>query len=165
MPEAPMQANIDLIRRVLAASNRQDPEAWAAFYSIDSTNHGRPVGRQGMRRVFGNLIQAFPDFHFEERQLVCSGDWVAAELTMSGTHRGTPELPVLGGLLTGVAPTGRHVSVENMHFYRIADGLIADHRAVRDDLGLMQQLGLLPSNPNDASRARPSRLSGKAMSP
>jgi predicted ester cyclase len=146
------ETNIELVYCVLDAANRQDARAWSDFYAVDSLNHGRPVGRAGMLAVFSNLIKAFPDFHFEPRQLVADGDWVAAELTMSGTHQGVPDVPVLGGLLTGAQPTGRHVSVENMHFYRIANGLIADHRAVRDDLGLMQQLGLLPPSPADISR-------------
>lgn len=144
--------NLEVIRRVLEAANRQDADAWAGFYSPACTNHGRAVGRAGMLAVFKSLIQAFPDFHFDERSLISSGDLVTAELTMSGTHRGIPELPVLGGLLTGVMPTGLRVAVENIHVYRLENGLIADHRAVRDDLGLMQQLGLLPSSPADVSR-------------
>ncbi len=141
-----------LVRQVLAAANRGDAEAWAGFYSPACTNHGRPVGRSGMLAVFKSLLQAFPDFHFEERSLLADGDVVAAELLMSGSHRGTADMPVLGGLLTGVPPTGRRVSVENIHIYRFQDGLIADHRAVRDDLGPMQQLGLLPASPADVSR-------------
>lgn len=147
--------SVDLVRQVLAAANRGDAEAWAGFYAPDCANHGRLVGRAGMLAVFRSLLQAFPDYHFEERSLVAEGDAVAAELIMSGTHRGVPDLPVLGGLLAGVPPSGRRVSVENIHIYRFEDGLIADHRAVRDDLGLMQQLGLLPSSPADVSR--PSR--------
>ncbi len=55
---------------------------------------------------------------------------------------GTPELPVLGGLLIGVAPTGRQFTVQSIHFYRVVGDEIVEHRAVRDDLGIMQQLGL-----------------------
>jgi hypothetical protein len=69
-----------------------------------------------------------------------------------------PDLPVLGGLLHGVPPTGKCVSVLNIHVYRLADGLIAEHRAVRDDLGLMQQLGLLPTTSHPAGDiSRPAR--------
>lgn len=56
---------------------------------------------------------------------------------------GTPELPVLGGLLIGVAPTGRQFTVQSIHFYRVVGDEIVEHRAVRDDLGIMQQLGLI----------------------
>jgi len=46
-----------------------------------------------MLAVFRSLIKAFPDFRFEARHIVSAGDTVVAELTMSGTHRGTPDLP------------------------------------------------------------------------
>jgi predicted ester cyclase len=31
-----------------------------------------------------------------------------------------------------------------MHFVRFKDGKAIEHRAVRDDLGMMRQLGVLP---------------------
>ena len=105
-----------------------------------------------MRRIFRSLLQAFPDWHFEERLLVADGDYVVGELLMTGTHLGTPELPVLGGLLAGVPPTGRRVAVHHIHIYRLAAGQIVDHRAVRDDLGMLQQLGLVAASAADVSR-------------
>ena len=47
------------------AINRQDAGAAAGFYAIDAMNHGRVVGRVGMRRVFEALFSIFPDFHYE----------------------------------------------------------------------------------------------------
>jgi hypothetical protein len=37
--------------------------------------------------------------------------------------------------------------VLHTHWFRLKDGLIVDHRATRDDLGLSRQLGLLPPAP------------------
>jgi predicted ester cyclase len=54
-------------------------------------------------------------------------------------------MPVNGGLLVGVEPTGRHFEVQHIHMLRIGGGKIVDHYANRDDLGMMQQLGLLPT--------------------
>jgi predicted ester cyclase len=56
---------------------------------------------------------------------------------------GTCQLPVLGGQLVGVPPTGRRVTVHHAHSYRIVDGYIVEHHAVRDDLGMLRQLGAL----------------------
>ena len=44
--------------------NRQDTAAAAAFYTTDAKNHGRTVGREGMRKVFEALFTTFPDFHY-----------------------------------------------------------------------------------------------------
>jgi len=46
-------------------------------------------------------------------------------------------------MLSGVAPTGKRVTVLQFHSFRIQDGLISEHAAVRDDLGMVLQLGLV----------------------
>jgi hypothetical protein len=63
---------------------------------------------------------------------------------MSGTHRGTGEIPVNGGMLVGVTPTGKHFEIAAIHWFKLRAGKIMDHYAVRDDLAMMQQLGLSP---------------------
>jgi predicted ester cyclase len=144
------EENKALINRIIDGHNRQDADAVVACYTPDIANHGRRVGREGMARVYQSLYVAFPDFHFELELALAEGDWVTAQVLMTGTHLGTPALPVLGGLLHAVPPTGKRVAVENIHLYRIREGLVAEHRAARDDLGMMQQLGLLPATSHDA---------------
>jgi predicted ester cyclase len=46
-------------------------------------------------------------------------------------------------MLNGIVPTGKSVKVLQFHSFRIRDGLIDEHAAVRDDMGMVQQLGLL----------------------
>lgn len=46
-----------------------------------------------------------------------------------------------------VAPTGKSFSVLHTHWFKLKDGLIVEHRATRDDLGMSRQLGLLPPAP------------------
>jgi predicted ester cyclase len=133
-----------------AAIARGDIDAILASYAPNATNHGRPVGREGLLRVFESLAMAFPDAQFEVTTLLEMGDVVFCEGVMTGTHLGTPTMPVLGGLLVGVPPTGRRVAVQHMHTYRFVDGLIVEHRAVRDDLGMLQQLGLVPTTSHPA---------------
>jgi predicted ester cyclase len=53
-------------------------------------------------------------------------------------------LPVDGGMLVGVQPTGRSFEVQHIHMYRVLEGKIAEHFASRDDVEMMRQLGLLP---------------------
>ena len=77
--------------------------------------------------------------------MVAEGEDVVVRCKVSGIHLGTGRLAVNGGLLVGVPPTGRRFEVQHIHWYKVRDGKIVDHRANRDDIGLMQQLGLLPS--------------------
>ena len=64
---------------------------------------------------------------------------------MTGTHLGEPHaLPeAFGGMLTRVAPTGKKVRVLQFHSFRVSGGAITEHAAVRDDLGMCKQLGLV----------------------
>ena len=106
----------------------------------DFVNHEAPPGRdrgpESLRGLAVMLRTAFPDLHFEIEELVAEGDVVAGRLTMSGTHEGP---------LMGTPPTGRSMRQEHMHFVRFGGGKAVEHWGVRDDLGMMQQLGLMPN--------------------
>ena len=139
------EANTALVRRLYEEGiNRQDAAAAAAFYTTDAKNHGRTVGREGMRKVFEALFATFPDFQYRIEEATAEDDRVVCKVTMTGTHLGQPTLPeIFSGMLRGVAPTGKSVTVLNFHSFRIKDGLISEHAAVRDDLGMALQLGLV----------------------
>ena len=102
-------------------------------------NHEAPPGRdrgpESMRGLATMLRTAFPDLHFTIEELVAEGDTVAGRLTMSGTHRGH---------LMGMPPTGRSVRQDHMHFVRFQNGKAIEHWGVRDEMGMMQQLGVIP---------------------
>lgn len=46
-------------------------------------------------------------------------------------------------MLNDVAPTGKSVKVLQFHSFHIVNGKIAAHAAVRDDMGMVLQLGLV----------------------
>jgi len=104
-------------------------------------NHEAPAGRdrgpESMRGVATMLRTAFPDLQFTIEELVAEGDTVAGRLTMSATHEGP---------LMGTPPTGRFVRQDQMHFVRFRDGKAVEHWGVRDELGMMRQLGVIPES-------------------
>ncbi len=140
-----LEAHKHLIQRLIdEGHNRQNATAAAAFYTHDAKNHGHTAGRAGMQAVFETLYAVFPDFHYRILESVAEGDRVVCKMEMTGTHRGRPKLPqAFSGMLNGVAPTGKFVTVLQFHSFLIRDGLIAAHAAVRDDMGMVQQLGLV----------------------
>ena len=93
-------------------------------------------GPESARQLVIMFHDAFPDVSFQIEELIAEGDTVAARVTWSGTHRGN---------WLGIAPTDRAVQQKQMHFMHFRDGQMIDHVAVRDDLGLRQQLGVLPA--------------------
>ncbi len=136
-------ANSALIRGHHEALNRGDWKTAVQDFAADTRNFGRPVGRAVIARILEDIYRTFPDFHVEIIDLLTQGETVVVRCNESGTHRGVGQLPVNGGMLVGVAPTQKHFEAEVVHFYTVRDGKIVDHRGVRDDLAMVQQLGLL----------------------
>jgi steroid delta-isomerase-like uncharacterized protein len=137
-------ANVAIIRQHHDALNRGDIAAGVANFAEDCTNHGQPAGRQRVEAILRDIRTTFPDEKGEILDAIGVGDDVVIRTIVSGTHSGVSRLPVMGALLMGVAPTGRSYRVQHIHWYRMKDGQIQDHRANRDDLGMLQQLGILP---------------------
>jgi predicted ester cyclase len=89
--------------------------------------------------------------HYEKLR---AGDWQAAaeDYADDAANFGRPvrregylrmlEDTVNGGRLVGVEPTGKHFEVQHIHWHKVRNGRFVDHYAVRDDLGMMSQLGL-----------------------
>ena len=147
------EANRKLVQQYWDAFNQGDMAAAAEFFAEDTRNHGRPVGRKGVLAVMKDIQETFPDVRFTPLEWVVEGEWVSVRGTFSGTHRGVGRLPVNGGLLVGVQPTGRHFEVQHIHMLQVRAGQIIEHFANRDDLGMMQQLGLLPPCSDVSRRA------------
>ena len=137
------EQNIRTIEAYHEAFNRGDLAAAAAAFSDPTTNHGRSVPRARIRLVLEDIHTRFPDAKLQIDKIVAVDDQVIVRNTYSGTHLGVGKIPVDGGLLVGVPPTGKRFSVQVIHWFTMEDDLIVDHRANRDDVGMMVQLGLI----------------------
>jgi predicted ester cyclase len=137
--------NVAIVRRYQDAFNQGNIVAATEFYAEDTRNHGVTVGRKGLLRVLTDIHTTFPDWHMEDEDVAAIGDDVILRVIVTGTHKGISRIPVDGGLLVGVQPTGNRFKVQHIHWFTLKDGLIVEHRANRDDVGMMQQLGLLPA--------------------
>ena len=148
-----IEANMNLVKYFWQASEKGVIDEMAAFWAPDAINHGGkitqaqgqpPAGSERLKRVFKSILTAFSDRKYVIEDLIATGDKVVCRLTVSGTHQGIPEVPVEGGMLTNIPPTGNPYTVQHIHIFRIENGKIAEHWAARDDLGMMQQLGVVP---------------------
>jgi predicted ester cyclase len=136
--------NEDVVRRAFASLNRGDLDAYVDYWDLDAKNFNIAMGREGISRGIEDILATFPDWHMEIIELIAKGDLVVARFTVMGTHRGIGKLPMNGGMLVGVQPTGKHFSVEHIHWMKLRNGKIVEHTATRNDIGMMRQLGLLP---------------------
>jgi steroid delta-isomerase-like uncharacterized protein len=113
--------------------------------SADAVDHslppGMPPGREGVKLFLGMVRAAFPDIHETVEDTVAEGDRVVTRTTWRGTHRGA---------FLGIPPTGKQVSVTGIDISRVASGKFVEHWQATDNLGLLQQLGVVPP-PGQAS--------------
>ncbi len=117
-----------------------DPERAVKFISPDFVDHslppGMPQGPEGFRQLVAMFNQAFPDLRVEVEQLVAEGDMVADRVVVRGTHQGE---------LMGIPATGKQVVLTSTNINRLAGGQIVEHWGDADNLGLLQQLGAVPT--------------------
>ena len=97
----------------------------------------RRSGPSGAAATSEWLRSCFGSLRYDIHRVFIDGEMAAAYVTMHGTHE--------GGLPPGVPATHKPFAVKHVHLFRFADdGRIVEHSAVRDDLGMVMQLGLLP---------------------
>ena len=110
---------------------------------VDVTNHqpdrDPETGLDRFRHAIEGVMAAIPDSNWTTLRLIAEGDFVVCHNTWSGTYGGE----VFRGISTS---QHNRFSVEHMHIYRIADGRIAEHWVVRDDLGMMKQIGAISTS-------------------
>ena len=79
---------------------------------------------------------AFPDRRFVVEDMIAEGDKVSARFTMHGTHKGE---------LRGIAPSGTELTMTGIDMIRLSEGKMVEDRVEVDQLGMMQQLGVIAS--------------------
>lgn len=120
--------------------NQKDLSAFEAYFNSELTDHalppGLPSGLEG-RKMFGSaLLAAFPNLHVEVEDLVTDGGKVVTRYSVHGTHKGE---------LMGIPPTGRQVSIGGIAIDRFENGRSIEHWEYYDQMGMMQQLGVIPA--------------------
>src|ERR1051326_5031307 len=102
----------------------------------DPALQGDVVGVASIKEMIRGFRRAFPDFVVLIEDQIAEGDRVAGRWAARGTHHGD---------LWGIAATGKEVTVTGTSLYRFAIGRIAEAWTNWDTIGLMQQLGVVPS--------------------
>jgi predicted ester cyclase len=120
------------------------------------------LGSSGLAATGAWLRSAYSDLHYEVCEILHDGDRAMAQAVMSGRQTGPFVAFPHGGRPVALPPTGRAFAVKHAHHVRFRDGLIVWHSAVRDDLGMMNQLGHLPPGPRVLARMARWNLSGNA---
>lgn len=132
------EVNKALVRAYYAAVDREDEATLDRLVAQDYRHHlGVPDGRDGLKAALRQFRAHLPDGQNDLDDVMAQGDLVVVRKTERGTGRGH---------LNGLLVEGKALSVQSIDLFRVAGGTLVEHWAVVDQLGLLQQLGVLPTH-------------------
>jgi steroid delta-isomerase-like uncharacterized protein len=114
------------------------------IFASDYTDHdpgnleGNHYGAEGARNEVAGYIAGLPDMRVAIEDIVAEGDRVAIRGVLRGTHLGS---------LFGIPASGKTVEISTSQIFRVVDGKLAEGWLEIDRLAMLQQLGVIPPNP------------------
>jgi len=146
--QSPMTSQDDLdrnkavVRRFvdeIFAAGRKD--AVDELVADDFVGHSWPSNgdaKAALKAAIDRVGAGLSDSAFEIEDLIAEGDRVAARLTASATQTGE---------FMHMPPSGKRYTIEEIHVFRVRDGMVVEHWHQFDQLGMMRQLGAMPAAP------------------
>jgi predicted ester cyclase len=138
----------------MASGERADFEALYHPLAVDRENQVQPPssrvpGPAGFYSTALWLRTAFAGLHYDIHHAIAHGDLVAVNSTMNGRHVSPWAAYNAEGAIDNVfPPTNKTFAMTQSHWFRMKDGVIIEHWANRDDLGMARQLGWVPPTPS-----------------
>ena len=147
----PVSANCQIVNQMSVDSNKKlitdfYNEVWSKgnldfadkVFHQDYIRHdvrpGNPrPGPEGQKNIAGDFRKAFPDLTVHIDLIFATDDFVAVRWTMNGTHTGK---------WGTIDPTHKKATFSGVNIFRMEQGKVKEIWNHRDDLGLLEQLGV-----------------------
>jgi predicted ester cyclase len=133
------ETNKAVVVRWFEAAVTSDAATRTGLMRADCVHHlpgMPPLDVPAHGQLMSAFLAAFPDLHARIEDTLAEGDCVALRARWDGTHRGE---------LMGLPPTGKQVQVQELHIFRMLNDQIAEHWINYDQVGMMQQLVVIPT--------------------
>jgi predicted ester cyclase len=134
------EQNKALVRRIFEEGiNQNKPEVFDELIAPNYVNYNFPApapGLEGFKMVIGMFLSAFPDMQVTLEDELADGDKVITRGYFAGTHQGD---------FQGIPPTGKQVKVKYIDIWRVENGKLVENWVQMDQVGMMQQLGVIPT--------------------
>ncbi len=141
-----IESNKKVVRRYFEeAVDKRNPDILDELFTTDCVIH-RPespeaiVGLENFRRVFLGIVNTYSEISTAIHDLVAEEDRVAIRLSHEMMNRG-----VWTSRIGSHEVGGKPVGWSAIAIFRIHGGKIAEEWVCRDELGMLVQLGVLPS--------------------
>jgi steroid delta-isomerase-like uncharacterized protein len=124
--------------------NGQRISLLADFLSADYVDNAySPPDVNGLRKILGEMKQAFPDTHQTIECITAQDDMVVCRIVLNATHLGA---------FRDTPASGRSIRVNVYRSFRFQDGKIAEHWGLLDTANLLRQIGSAVSDRNACAK-------------
>jgi steroid delta-isomerase-like uncharacterized protein len=148
-------SNADLIRWSFETINRQDLPALKQIWADDIVERFPDETCTGIAEVaahFENLFSAISEWRVEVIGLVEQGEDVFVRWRLTGVHT---------GVLLGVAPTGKPLTVDGMDHFVMRDGKVASNFVIYDQMEFARQVGMMPPDGSAVDKGLKAAFNGR----
>ena len=137
-PEVPKNLSRDQKEGMVRATmkNSSADTYLSAQYIDHSLPPGIPPGITGFQMIAGTFKSAFPDIRISVEDQIAEGDMVVSRVLLKGTNTGS---------FMGAPPTNKQIVMPGIRIDRMEGGRIVEHWAVADQMSMLQQLGMAPT--------------------
>jgi steroid delta-isomerase-like uncharacterized protein len=134
------EQNMDIIRQAVQAVNSRNLGLVPQFMAPNFKRHDlagvfeEVIGREEVADLLQMLLRGLPDVQLNIERIFGTDEYVAAYLTVVGTHQGE---------FLGVQPSGKQIVFNQINLYRFEDGKITETWQLADLASILQQIGRL----------------------
>ena len=97
---------------------------------------GQAPGREGLKEMATMIRSAFPDLKVTVEDQIAEGDLAVDRFVITGTQQAE---------FMGIPAAGKRINVTGILIHRIQNGKVVEHWEEFDVMGMMQQLGAIPT--------------------
>jgi predicted ester cyclase len=147
--------NKEIVTAFVHATNKLELDKLDDMVVEDYVEHqpipGQPPGREGLKWAYRTFNEPFPDLVFDFADVLAEGDLIVGRGIGEGHNTAS---------FMGIPPTGKAVRWTGTRLFRLKDGKIVEGWINLDMMGLMQQLGVIPTPPAGPEPAPAKHLTG-----
>jgi steroid delta-isomerase-like uncharacterized protein len=137
------QENINITRKLFDALNSHDLRTGSQYLAdnVQSIGTGMPspFNKEKSQAYTQQFINAFPDLHFNIRQIIAQGDWVAVTYDAKGKH----SAPLVTPTGDTIPTTGKVANVPGVTVLQFKNDKVVRQELYWDMATLLMQLGVI----------------------
>ena len=134
------EQNKTIVRRNYETADKNDLTAFSEQLAPNLVLHypgmPGPLNREALIQMMNVMFSGLTQRRHVFEDQIAEDDKVATRLTLHAVHTGE---------FQGMSATGKQIAMAQTAIHRIRDGKIAEVWISSDDVGMMKQLGLMPS--------------------